>query len=209
MPAGPDEIKEGEEEGIKIYPARAFTKIIRDENGKVQGVEFLDVASFAFDEDKRLQLKTIEGSQHVIESDAVIFAVGQRPDLPEGFGLDMTTGGLVEIDEFSMSTSREGVFAAADCVTGTAFVIKAIASARKAAIAIDKYLGGRGKIDQKLAPATEPEKQIGRLEGFASLTRVEEKTVPVEERVHSFCQVAVGMDEETAGVKPNVVSSAT
>jgi NADPH-dependent glutamate synthase beta subunit-like oxidoreductase len=203
MPAGADEIKEGEEEGIKIYPSRTFTKIVRDASDKVKGVEFQKVASFTFDEDKRLHLETVENSRHVVEADMVIFAVGQRSDLPGGFGIDKTPGGFAEIDSFSMATSREGVYAAADCVTGTSFVITAIESARKAAIAIDKYLGGRGKIDRKLAPVTELEKHIGRQEGFASLARAEGKFAPAEERVHSFCKVSEGMDEKTAEYEAN------
>jgi formate dehydrogenase beta subunit len=203
MPADADELKEGEEEGIKIYPSRAFTKIVRDANDKVKGVEFQKVAAFTFDEEKRLHLETVENSQHVVEADTVIFAVGQRPDLPGGFGVDKTPGGFAEIDSLSMATSREGVYAAADCVTGTSFVIKAIDSGRKAAIAIDKYLGGRGKIDRKLAPVTEPEKYLGRQEGFASLARAEGKFAPAKERVHSFCKVSEGMDEKTAEYEAN------
>jgi formate dehydrogenase beta subunit len=194
MPASGEELAEGEEEGIVIYPSRTFKRIVR-EDGAVTGVEFTQVASFSFDEDKRLQLETVEDSEHVIEADTVIFAVGQRPEIPEEFGVDKTDRGLIEADPSAMTTGREGVFAAADCVTGTDKVISAIAAGRRAASAIDKYLGGRGKLDQKLAPPAEPEQRLGRLEGFAELERLAEKRVPPGERVKNFCGVSVGLGE--------------
>ena len=116
------------------------------------GVECLEVETFSFDEDGRPEIETIAGSEHTIEADTVIFAIGQLPDLPEGFGLDITDRRLIALSEFDLSTSREGVFAAGDAVTGTGSVIKAIASGRKAAAAVDKYLGGSGRLDRKLAP---------------------------------------------------------
>ncbi|UWG99049.1 FAD-dependent oxidoreductase [Dehalobacter sp. DCM] len=198
MPASADEIEQGEEEGIRLFPSRTFKKIVR-EDGKVTGVEFLNVASFCFDEDKRLQLETVEDSEHVIEADTVIFAVGQRPIIPEGFGINKTDSGLIEVDSYTMTTNREEVFAAADAVTGTDSVIKAIANARKVAAAMDKFLGGRGKIDDKLAPASDPEKRIGMIKGFAELPRVEEKCLPAEARVKNFCRVVDSLSAGEAG----------
>ena len=198
MPASPEERLESEEEGIKIYPSRTFKRIVR-EDGKVTGVEFLDVKSFTFDEDKRLQLETAEDSEHVIEADAVIFAVGQKPVIPEGFDIDRTDRGLVDTDPYTMKTSREGVFAAADAVTGTDKVVSAIASGRKAAAAIDKYLGGRGKPDIKLAPDCELEKQLGQVDGFADLKRAADKRLPADERVCNFSAVTLSVDADEAG----------
>src|SRR4030042_169928 len=92
--------------------------------------------------------------------------------------------------------SRESVFAAGEAVNGTSSVIKAIASGRKAAADLDRYLGGGSDIDEKLAPPTEPEKNIGRQEGFASLERCEDAYVSVEERLESFCKVVADPDEK-------------
>ena len=73
------------------------------------GVEFLDVAAFYFDEDEASRRsRCVDGSEHVVEADTVIFAIGQRPDMPEGFDVDRTDRGLVELDPFTLSTSREG-----------------------------------------------------------------------------------------------------
>ncbi len=197
MPAASDEIEQGEEEGITVYPARTFTRILT-ENGKITGVECLEVTSLTFNEEKVPQIETREESQHVIEADTVIFAIGQRPEIPEGFGLSTAAGNLIEVDEFTFTTSKEGIFAAGDAVNGTSSVIKAIASGRKAAVALDRYLGGNGNIDETLAPATEPEKNLGRQDGFASLERCGDAYAPVDKRLKSFCKVVANLDEKAA-----------
>ncbi len=170
MRAEPDEIEQAEAEGIHIHPSKFLTRILCN-GDKVTGTEFLDVDSFVFDEDKNLQLETVENSQQSIEADTVIFAIGQTPELPQGFNLDMRINKFIEIDSDSFQTSREGVFAAGDAVSGKGSLIDAIASGRKAAMAIDGYLEGSGIIDEKLAPVVEPCTSIGSGEGFASMNR--------------------------------------
>jgi formate dehydrogenase (NADP+) beta subunit len=196
MPASGDEIEQGREEGIVIHPSRAITRIL-DDNGKIIGAEFLDVASFGFDEDKTLHVEVIENSHHVLTADTVIFAIGQEPEIPEGFGLSTTAGHLMEIDSYTLATSRDGVFATGDAVSGTMSLIQAIASGRKSAIAVDQFLGGAGNIEETLAPASEPEKYLGPGEGFASMIRCEESCPAPEERLRGSCAVN-GLDEEKA-----------
>lgn len=197
MPAACDEVDQGEEEGIGIYSSKTFSKIL-SENGTITGVEFLDVASFRFDEENNLELEVVEGSYHVLEADTVIFAIGQSPEIPEGFELDTGPGNLIILDEYTHTTNREGIYAAGDAVIGTTSVIEAIASGRQAAIAIDQYLGGDGDIDEVLAPAIEPRTCLGPGEGFASLSRCEDTCITAEERIQSFCTVVGDMNEETA-----------
>ncbi len=198
MPASADEIEQGVDEGIALDPSHTSTRIVSDD-GKVTGVEFLDVESFCFDENGVAQIEVIDDSRHMVEADTVIFAVGQRPELPEEFDLDKTDRGLIELDQFTLATSREGVFAAGDAVTGTASVIKAIASGRKAAVAVDKFLGGNGRIDRKLAAQSEPEPVLGPCEGFAGLDRVAEVCLLPEERLTGFCELVKGLEEGDAG----------
>jgi len=196
MPAASEEIEQGEGEGIAVYPARTFTRIM-SENGKITGVECLEVESLSFDEDKNPQIEVRENSRHILEADTVIFAIGQQPEIPEGFGVNIAARNLIETDPYTYTTSRDGVFAAGDAVSGTSSVIKAIASGRKAAIALDKFLEGSGNIDEKLAPQVEIEKYLGRRDGFASLERCRDLYVSAEERIKSFCRVAQDMDEKT------------
>ena len=195
MPASDDEIKQGEEEGITLYPACAFTRIIT-ENNKITGVECLEVTSLEFIEANQPQIETKEDSTHVLEADTVIFAIGQKPEIPEGFGVNTTDGGLIELDVFTGGTSRENVFAAGDAVSGTSSVIKAIASGRKAAAALDVYLGGGGNIDEKLAPEQKVEICIGKVEGFATLKRCEDKLVIPEKRLKNFERVIADLEKD-------------
>jgi formate dehydrogenase beta subunit len=197
MPATEDEIRQAEEEGILVYPSRTSTRLITEDR-VVTGVEFLEVESFSFDENKRAVIEVRENSHVTLEADTVIFAIGQRPIIPEGFGVDRMDNGHIQLDPFTQTAGREGMFAAGDAVHGTATVIQAIASGRKAAIAIDKYLGGSGIIDEKLAPAEEAETCLGPMEGFAYLPRCEETYIPAEERLGNFRKIIKDIDGETA-----------
>ena len=195
MPASGDEISQSEEEGIVVHPARNVTRILND-NREIAGVEFQSVSSCIFDEDNNPDIECIDNSEHIIETDTVIFAIGQRPDVPEGFGLETEENNLITVDSFSLSTDKEGVFAAGDAVNGTSSIIKAIASGRKAAVAIDRYLGGNGLIDEQLADKIEPEGVLGCIEGFARMGRRDESQIPVEKRKGNFDKVVEDMDEE-------------
>ena len=202
IPAACDEIGQGEEEGISVNPLKTATRILYNKS-KIKGVEFLDVESFSFNEDMNPEIKVIEDTHHIIKADTVIFAVGQYPDIPVRFGLDKTEKNFIELDSYTFETSRKGVFAAGDAVTGTSSVIQAIASGRKAAAMIDRYLEGDGRIDEKFAPVSEAQKCIGTAEGFAAMTRKEETRVLPEKRLLSFCKVVNDMDEEAVEYESN------
>lgn len=197
MPAAPDEIELGEEEGIVIHHSHTLTRILSD-YGHITGVECLDVKSFEFDEDGNLNIETVEGSEHILPGDNVIFAIGQCPEVPAQFGLTTGRGNTIQVDLDTLATSREGVFAAGDAVTGTSSVIEAIATGRKGAISVDKYLGGTGIIDEELVPVEEPETYLGRGENFAYQHRCEMSCMPVEQRLNSFANVEPGLAEEAA-----------
>jgi formate dehydrogenase (NADP+) beta subunit len=170
MRADPEEIELGEAEGILMHPSKYLSRIL-SKNGKVVGVEFLDVASFAFDEDKKLELETVDDSHQSLEAEMIIFAIGQAPEVPESFCVDIRTNRLIEADSYSLQTSREGVFGAGDAVSGKGSLIDAIASGRAAAMAVDSFLEGSGIIDETLAPVMEPGATLASGEGFASLCR--------------------------------------
>jgi NADPH-dependent glutamate synthase beta subunit-like oxidoreductase/ferredoxin/Pyruvate/2-oxoacid:ferredoxin oxidoreductase delta subunit len=170
MRADVEEIELGEAEGVIFHNSKYLSRILNS-HGKVIGAEFVDVDSFSFDEDNNLQLDAVEGSQQIIDSDSILFAVGQRPEMPQAFCLDMKTNQFIETDSYSLQTSRQGVFAAGDATTGKGSLIDAIASGRQAAIAVDGFLEGSGIIDEQLAPVVEPCACIGSGEDFASMNR--------------------------------------
>jgi len=147
MLATPDEVEQGEAEGIIIHNSQAFARILSDD-GLVTGVECLDIWSFEFDEEGKIHIDSIVGSEHVLSADTVIFAVGQTPDLSfvNGLtGLKVTKRQTFEVDPITMATGRDGVFAAGDVVTGPKSIVEAIGGGRRAAISIDSYLTGKTK----------------------------------------------------------------
>jgi NADPH-dependent glutamate synthase beta subunit-like oxidoreductase/ferredoxin/Pyruvate/2-oxoacid:ferredoxin oxidoreductase delta subunit len=197
MRASPEEIVEALEEGIVIHPSIAFHEIM-GEKGKVTGLRCSKVCTYHFDDKGRPNIVCELGSEHVIAADTVIYAVGQRPGIDEHFGLVLGKGNTIHVDEATLQTSVPGVFAAGDAVTGTASVIKAIAAGRKAATAIDQYLGGAGMIDEQLVTVPEPNSWIGRTEGFARLPRCASSFTAAETRTGGFAQIDLGYDQEQA-----------
>jgi NADPH-dependent glutamate synthase beta subunit-like oxidoreductase len=197
MPATGEEIKQAEEEGVVVHPAGSLTRILT-ENGRITGVELVNVTSLSIDEDKNFVVEVDQNSRHVLEADTVIFAIGQRPEIPPDFGVEVGAGNLITTDQYTYGASVEGVFAAGDAITGTSSVIKAAASGRKAATAIDRSLGGSGLFDEKTASGIDYQKCIGYEEGFAFRKRAEEALVPGPERLKSFGKVVRDMDEKTA-----------
>jgi formate dehydrogenase (NADP+) beta subunit len=194
MLATPEEVACSEKEGIIVYNSQSFIQILGD-NGRVFGVECLDVRCFEFDEAGKLSVECIDDSTHIFKTDTVIFAVGQRPEIPEQFRLTTGSGNTIQVNEFDFSTEKAGIFAAGDAVSGTASVVQAIASAHKAASAIDSYLGGIGDLDEKLAPDAKTENWLGLGDGFAELRREKNPCLSLEKKVDSGF-LEPGFDEE-------------
>ncbi len=104
--AHPSEVEEGSEEGIIVHPSRTFTRVL-GANGKVSGVECLNLRSMCFDEEGRLHIDPIPGSEHVLEADTVIFAVGQAPDnscLVGTEGITITKRGTISVNPETLET---------------------------------------------------------------------------------------------------------
>lgn len=185
MTSSPDEIEEGAQEGVILHAAHSFLRITGED--KVTGVELKKVNRFYFDENHKAVLDLEEGSEHVIEVDNVIFAVGQKPMGTDTMNLDLTHGPYIAAS--NAHTSMEGVFASGDVVTGTRSVIQAIVGGREAAEQMDIYLGGNGDISEQLVERTTPNPCIGQVEGFADLARVNPDMISLEERCAGFTPV--------------------
>ena len=185
MTSSPDEIEEGAQEGVILHAAHSFLRITGED--KVTGVELKKVNRFYFDENHKVVLDLEEGSEHVIEVDNVIFAVGQKPMGTDKMNLDLTHGPYIAAN--NAHTSMEGVFASGDVVTGTRSVIQAIVGGREAAEQMDIYLGGNGDISEQLVERTTPNPCIGQVEGFADLARVNPDMISLDERCAGFTPV--------------------
>jgi len=194
MPASREEIEEAIHEGVKIEFLAAPTGIER-RDGTVE-LTCVRMELGEADASGRRRPVTIAGTEFSSSFDTVIPAIGQVPEAADTFGLSLKRGNTFETDPNSLTTGREGVFAGGDAVTGPATVIEAIAAGRKAAVSIDKYLGGSGIIDEALAPPEELE-TLPEIEEGERL-RVSLPTLALSERLGGFAEVELALRKEAA-----------
>jgi NADH-quinone oxidoreductase subunit F len=202
MPAWEKEVREAIDEGIVINPSWGPKRIIV-EHGRVVGVEFIQCVS-VFDDEGKFNPEFNEESTQVVETDRIIISIGQAPDmsfLSKDSQLERALWGALVVDENTLSTNIPGIFAGGDFTTGPTYVIRAIASGRRAALAIEGYLRdetGRIRIiDEK----TEMEEESGL--ALEEETTEEKPRIKIElespkERVKDFREVEKGFTEEQA-----------
>ena len=146
MPARAEEIEHAEEEGIFFDLLSNPTQIIGDEQGWVKAIEVTDMELGEPDDSGRRRPMPVAGSQRLIPVDVVIVSVGTQanPLLTKSTtGLDLNKRGNIVADEHTLETSKPGVFAGGDIVTGAATVILAMGAGKTAARSIDRYLQGQ------------------------------------------------------------------
>jgi glutamate synthase (NADPH/NADH) small chain len=142
LPARKEEIENAKEEGIVFRLLTNPTRILEGENMTVNGVECIKMELGEPDESGRRSPVAVEGSEHVINADIVIIAIGTSPN-PMIFsgseGLETNSRGTIVVDD-SGKTSLDNVYAGGDAVTGAATVISAMGAGKLAAKAINEYL---------------------------------------------------------------------
>lgn len=142
MPARLEEVHHAKEEGI-IFKVLTNPKRIIGENGWVTGIECVEMELGEPDESGRRRPVAKEGSEHVVDIDTAVIAIGQTPNpLIKSTTPDIDThkwGGIITEEE-SGKTSKSGVYAGGDAVTGAATVILAMGAGKNAAAAIDEYI---------------------------------------------------------------------
>ena len=144
LPARKEEVHHAKEEGIEFRMLTNPVEIIGDERGWVRALRCVKMELGEPDESGRRRPVEIPGSEFEIQADTVIMALGTSPNpliARTTPGLETTRRGGLAADEAG-STTRPGVFAGGDAVTGAATVILAMGAGRKAAVAIDAYLQG-------------------------------------------------------------------
>jgi len=144
MPANPWEVKEAEDEGVTIEFLVSPKKIL-GENGEVFAIECVRMQLGELDETGRGKPIPVEGSEFTRETDMVILAIGEAPDLeflPKE--IELNENGTVWVNPITKETSVQGVFAGGDAVTGPATVIEAILAGKRAAESIENYLQSSG-----------------------------------------------------------------
>jgi len=202
MPAHDWEVRDAEDEGIAVFPSRTF-KEVTSVDGRVTGVRCVQVDFRGFIEG-RPDFDELPGTEETLPADVVIFAIGQRPQtgLMQG-QVEMVRGRFPRVDPDTLETSLPGLFAGGDAVTGTTFVVDAIAAGHKAARSIQRYLQG--------APLAQPETRppLVKLQAEEVEQRVQESPAaqaprlgmqarPAPERRLDFAEVYAGLTEEQA-----------
>jgi NADH-quinone oxidoreductase subunit F len=142
------------------------------------------------------------GTEFSMSLNTLIAAIGERPDSDclASMGVDLDKGGKPCVHPEILSTSRQGVFAGGDLVTGPNTVVDAVAAGRRAATVIDRYLLGEelrqpGKIT---LPEVFVEPSAVTDEDLAEAARVEPLTLPAESRKKSFAEVEMTLSVEEA-----------
>ena len=202
MPAFEEEIESAIEEGIGIKfltaPARVLTQ-----NGKVIGVECIQMKLGDLDASGRRRPIPIEGSEFSIELNTLIPAIGERPDtsfVSDKDNLSISKWNTILVNKETLLTDRMGVFAGGDVVTGPRTVVEAISTGKTAAESIEKYL--EGKSLTKEYKLTRPSLYVEPVElteeEIEEAKRPELSKLSVKQRQKNFKEVELTLTEEMA-----------
>ncbi len=143
LPARAEEVHHAKEEGIIFKLLCNPTEILTDENGWVSGIKCIEMELGEPDASGRRRPVEKKGSDFVIDVDTVIMSLGTSPNpliISTTEGLESNSHKCIVAEEATGKTSRDGVFAGGDAVTGAATVILAMQAGKQAAAAIDEYL---------------------------------------------------------------------
>ncbi len=142
LPARVEEVHHAKEEGVEFLLLNNPVKIVGDENGRVKAMECVRMELGEPDESGRRRPQVIEGSNYMLDVDTVIMSIGTSPNpliRTTTTGIEANKRGCLVVNE-DMLTTREGVYAGGDAVTGAATVILAMGAGKTAAASIDKYI---------------------------------------------------------------------
>ncbi|MGB9886509.1 MAG: NADH-quinone oxidoreductase subunit NuoF [Moorellales bacterium] len=194
MPAIPDEVEEAEQEGIK-FTFLANPVRVAGEEGRVTGLVCQRQALGEFDASGRRKPVPQPGSEFVLPCEIVIAAIGQTVEPGfESAEFERGRGGVFAVDPRTLATGVEGVFAGGDCTSGPASVIEAVAAGKRAAAAIDRYLGGDGQV----VPEQPVERRLSGELLEKETPRCKVSRLAPEERRASFREVEQGYAYEAA-----------
>ena len=211
MPASPYEIEDTEAEGVAIHYLIAPIKIAKAHRSLQMTCVNMQLGEP--DASGRRRPISISGSEHQLEFDNIIVAISQKPEievLADEKGvphLALTPWGTLQVDQDSLVTNQEGVFAGGDVVLGPSTVIASMGLGRRAAESIDKYLNGQPLVDFKthmpkpIVPRGEtfrPHRYSPMFKDLPKQKRVEMSKLDPKIRNRDFSEVEIGFSEEEA-----------
>lgn len=196
LPAWDWEIEEATEEGIGLF-TRWGPVEIKSDNGRITGL-VARRCTRVFDEQGQFAPAYDDSETREFSADIVVLAIGQDPSSSAFMGCGLSGDRTIEVDKDTLRTKTDKVYAGGDVVSGPTSVIEAIAAGRKAAIEIDKTLGGEGDIEDNLTEEEVVDHRLGKVEGFAGLERVSPATRSGTERAGSFVLIEEAFTEDEA-----------
>lgn len=143
IPARREEVHHAQEEGIEFRLLNNPIRIVGDDDGNVTGIECIKMELGEPDESGRRSPVAVEGSEFTLDVDSVIMAIGTSPNpliRSTTPGIEANKRGCLVVDESTNATTKDGVYAGGDAVTGAATVILAMGAGKKAAASIDEYI---------------------------------------------------------------------
>ncbi|KXA90274.1 pyridine nucleotide-disulfide oxidoreductase [candidate division MSBL1 archaeon SCGC-AAA259D14] len=198
MPASDEEVEEALEEGINIEFLTNPTRVLGED--KVEHVECVKMELGEPDESGRKRPIPIEDSEFTIPCDSLIMAIGQIPEvkpLVNDTNLKTTGWNGFVVDETTLQTNIEEIFAGGDCVTGPDIVVNAMEAGRRAAESIHRYINGLNMTeDRELEGPYESEIEVD-VENEQKEKRIEMPKLDAMER-KGFEEVNQGFTEESA-----------
>ena len=201
VPASDDELTEGLDESIAFNCSCMPSQIVTDDAGRACKVEFLACSLGAPDERGWRPPVAIAGSEHVLECDTVIFAIGQSmvEDFLEGSKGIKVEKGQILTDKSTLGTGKKGVFAGGDAAASAPWTaIEAVAAGRRAARSIHNFLRGEDllPIDDDVMDEARPEDAV--FEQTAVMARLPMPHLPGAARKMTWDEVNTGFSEEQA-----------
>ena len=201
MPAFPEEVDAAIDEGVDIQFLVAPVKVLT-KDGKVTAVECIRMKLGEKDSSGRRKPIPIEGSEFTVKLDTLILAIGERPETSyvspnDNIGLDKEN---ITVDGETFKTTREGVFAGGDVVTGPNTVVNAMAAGKIAAETIEKYLSGQPL--ERAHALTRPSIYIKPVEiSEAEAAKAKRPKMPhltMAQRRKNFKEIELGLTEKMA-----------
>jgi hypothetical protein len=195
MPAHEWELVQATTEGIEIMSGWGPSEFV-GEGGKLNHVKFKRCVQ-VFDDKGSFNPKYDESDAMELVADFAIIAIGQKVE-SSGLDLNIGAGGRIKVDLETMMTDSPKIFAAGDDVSGPSSVVEAVASGRRAAVAIDGFLGGSG-----LKFETEPDEIrddpfLGRDEMFHQRDQYDPKYSDPQQRVKNFDVIELSLTDDEA-----------
>lgn len=207
MPANEVEIEAAEQEGIEFLFLSAPISVKGDGEGNVTHLEYKKMQLGEPDASGRRRPEPVEGSETLVETDMIIAAIGQSPDVSftketnqNVSQLNTTRWNTIDVDPITLQSNIPFIFSAGDSATGPSLVVDAIGGGRRAARSIHQYVTGQEVKSEKgeLAKKFIPETIFDHVEGIKNIHRAKMVEISPDDRIKSFVEVDQVLTEEAA-----------